>query len=158
WEKIADAPVLIRGDFRREGNIVPRHFPVILAGEKQPRITAGSGRLELAAWIAGPENPLTSRVMVNRIWLDLFGEALVRTPDNLGRLGEKPTHPELLDYLATRFVANGRSIKKMIREVVLTDAYRQASFGSPELLKADQDNRLVGRMNRKRLTYESLRD
>jgi hypothetical protein len=157
-EKIADAPVLIRGDFRREGKVVPRRFPVILAGRKQPRITTGSGRLELARWIAGSKNPLTARVMVNRIWLHLFGEGLVRTPDNFGRLGEKPTHPELLDHLATRFVANGWSIKKMIREVVLTDAYRQSSFGGPGLLKADPDNRLVGRMNRKRLTYESLRD
>jgi hypothetical protein len=157
-EKIADAPVLVRGDFRREGNVVPRRFPVILAGEKQPRITSGSGRLELARWIAGPDNPLTARVMVNRVWLHLFGEGLVRTPDNFGRLGEKPTHPELLDYLATRFVANGWSVKKLIREVVLTDAYRQSSFGGPELLKGDPDNRLVGRMTRKRLTYESLRD
>jgi hypothetical protein len=157
-EKIADAPVLIRGDFHREGNVVPRRFPVILAGEKQPRITAGSGRLELARWIAGSTNPLTARVMVNRVWLHLFGEGLVRTPDNFGRLGEKPTHLELLDHLATRFVANGWSVKKMIREVVLTGAYRQSSFGGPGLLKADPDNRLVGRMNRKRLTYESLRD
>src|SRR5439155_2192842 len=85
-EKIAGAPVLLRGDFRREGNIVPRRFPVILAGEKQPRITAGSGRLELARWIAGPNNPLTARVMVNRVWLHLFGEGLVRTPDHFGRL------------------------------------------------------------------------
>jgi hypothetical protein len=157
-EKIADAPVLIRGDFRREGDIVPRRFPVILAGDKQPRITAGSGRLELARWIAGSNNPLTARVMVNRVWLHLFGEGLVRTPDNFGRLGEMPTHPELLDHLATHFIANGWSIKKLIREVVLSDAYRQSSFGGPALLKPDPDNRLVGRMNRKRLTYESLRD
>src|SRR5262249_51876020 len=146
---IADAPVLIRGDFRREGAVIPRRFPVILAGEKQPRITAGSGRLELARWIGGAKNPLTPRGMVNCVWLHLFGEGLVRTPDNFGRLGEKPTHPELLDHLATRFVANGWSIKKLIREVVLTGAYRQSSFGDPGLLKADPDNRLVGRMNRK---------
>lgn len=157
-EKIADAPVLIRGDFRREGNIVPRRFPVILAGEKQARITTGSGRLELARWIANPDNPLTTRVMANRIWLHLFGEGLVRTPDNFGRLGEKPTHPELLDHLATRFVENGWSVKKTIREVVLTHAYRQSSAGGPDLLKEDPANLLVGRMNRKRLTYESLRD
>jgi hypothetical protein len=157
-EKIADAPVLIRGDFRREGNVVPRRFPVILAGEQQPRITKGSGRLELAQWIVSPDNPLTPRVMANRIWLHLFGEGLVRTPDNFGRLGEKPSHPELLDHLATRFIANGWSVKKTIREIVLTDAYRQSSFGGPELVKADPDNLLVGRMNRKRLTYESLRD
>jgi hypothetical protein len=157
-EKIADAPVLIRGDFRREGNIVPRRFPVIVAGEQQPRITKGSGRLELANWVASNDNPLTSRVMANRIWLYLFGEGLVRSPDNFGRLGELPTHPELLDHLSTRFIENGWSVKKMIREVVLTQAYQQSSAGGPELLKADPANLLVGRMNRKRLTYESLRD
>jgi hypothetical protein len=157
-EKIADAPVLVRGDFRREGKVVPRRFPVILAGERQPRVAAGSGRLELARWVASKDNPLTARVMANRIWLHLFGEGLVRTPDNFGRLGEPPTHPELLDHLAARFIANGWSVKKAIREVVLTRAYRRASAGGPELLKADPDNRLVGRMNRKRLTYESLRD
>jgi hypothetical protein len=157
-EKIADAPVLIRGDFRREGNIVPRRFPVILAGEKQPSIASGSGRLELARWIASPDNPLIARVMVNRVWQHLFGEGLVRTPDNFGRLGEKPTHPELLDHLATRFLANGWSVKQLIREILLSGAYQQSSFGSPELLKADPANQLAGRMNRKRLTYESLRD
>lgn len=157
-EKIADAPVLLRGDFRREGPIVPRRFPIILAGDAQPRITNGSGRLELAHWIASPDNPLTARVMVNRIWQYLFGEGLVRSPSNFGRLGEKPTHPELLDHLATRFLENGWSIKKLIREIVLTQAYQQSSFGSAELLKEDPANFLVGRMNRKRLTYESLRD
>jgi hypothetical protein len=157
-EKIADAPVLIRGDFRREGNVVPRRFPVILAGEPQPRIAAGSGRLELARWVTSRDNPLTARVMANRVWLHLFGEGLVRTPDNFGRLGEKPTHPELLDHLAARLVDNGWSVKKTVREVMLTRAYQQASAGGPALVKADPDNRLVGRMNRKRLTYESLRD
>jgi hypothetical protein len=157
-EKIADAPVLIRGDFRREGNIVARRFPVILAGELQPRITTGSGRLELASWITRPDHPLTSRVMANRVWQHLFGEGLVRTPENFGRLGEKPSHPELLDHLATRFVENGWSMKKLIREIMLTSAYQQSSSGNAELLKADPANLLVGRMNRKRLTYESLRD
>jgi hypothetical protein len=157
-EKIADAPVLLRGDFRREGGIVPRHFPVILASDKQPPITGGSGRLELARWVASPENPLTARVMANRVWQHLFGEGLVRSPSNFGRLGDKPSHPELLDHLATRFFDNGWSVKKLIREIMLTRAYQQSSFGSPELLKADPANHLVARMNRKRLTYESIRD
>jgi hypothetical protein len=157
-EKIADAPVLLRGDFRREGTIVPRRFPVILAGEKQPRITHGSGRLELARWVASPDNPLTARVMANRIWQHLFGEGLVRSPSNFGRLGERPSHPELLDHLARRFIDNGWSVKKLIREIMLTRAYQQSSFAGPELLKADPANHLVGRMNRKRLTYESIRD
>jgi hypothetical protein len=157
-EQIADAPVLLRGDFRKEGNIVPRRFPIILAGEGQPRMATGSGRLELARWVARPDHPLTSRVMANRIWQHLFGEGLVRTPSNFGRLGEKPTHPELLDHLATRFVDNGWSVKKLIREIMLTRAYQQSSFGGPELLEADPANHMVGRMNRKRLTYESIRD
>jgi hypothetical protein len=157
-EEIADAPVLLRGDFRREGNIVPRRFPVILAGEQQPRITQGSGRLELARWVASPENPLTARVMANRVWQHLFGEGLVRSPSNFGRLGEKPSHPELLDHLARRFIDSGWSVKKLIREIMLTRAYQQSSFAAPELLKADPANHLVGRMNRKRLTYESIRD
>ncbi len=157
-EKIADAPVLIRGDFRREGPIVPRHFPVLLAGEDPPRIASGSGRLELARWIASPDNPLTARVQANRVWQHLFGEGLVRTPDNFGRLGESPTHPELLDHLATRLIADGWSVKKLIRAIVLTDAYQRSSFPGSDLLRADPDNLLVGRMNRKRLTYESFRD
>ncbi len=157
-EKIADAPVLLRGDFRREGNIVPRRFPTILAWEGQRPIATGSGRLDLARWIASPDHPLTSRVMANRIWQHLFGEGLVRSPSNFGRLGEKPSHPELLDYLATRFVEKGWSIKQLIREIMLTRAYQQSSFGDPELLKADPANHLVGRMNRKRLPYESIRD
>jgi hypothetical protein len=157
-EKIADAPVLIRGDFRREGNIVPRRFPVILAGEGQTRITKGSGRLELARWIATPDHPLTSRVMANRVWQHLFGDGLVRSSGNFGKLGEKPTHPELLDHLATRLVEQGWSVKKLIREIMLTKAYQQSSFGSVETVKADPANLLVGRMGRKRLTYESIRD
>jgi hypothetical protein len=157
-EKIADAPVLLRGDFRREGKIIPRRFPIILAGDGQKPITSGSGRLELARWITSPDHPLTSRVMANRIWQHLYGEGLVRSPSNFGRLGEKPSHPELLDHLATRFVEQGWSIKKLIREIMLTRAYQQSSFGEPELLKADPANHLVGRMNRKRLPYESIRD
>jgi hypothetical protein len=157
-EKIADAPVLLRGDFRREGNSVPRRFPVLLAGEQQPRITRGSGRLELARWVASPENPLTARVMANRVWQHLFGEGLVRSPGNFGRLGETPSHPELLDHLAKRFIDSGWSVKKLIREIMLTRAYQRSSFGATELLKADPANHLVGRMNRRRLTYESLRD
>jgi hypothetical protein len=96
--------------------------------------------------------------MVNRIWQHLFGEGLVRTTSNFGRLGDKPSHPELLDYLAVRFVENGWSVKQLIREMMLTAAYQRSSFASPELLKADPANQLVGRMNRKRLTYEAIRD
>jgi hypothetical protein len=160
-ERIGDAPVYVRGDHRKEGKVVPRRFPVILAGEDQVplgRRTAGSGRLELADWIASPDNPLTARVMVNRVWQHLFGAGLVRTPDNFGLLGERPTHPELLDYLAGRFVASGWSVKRLIREIMLSRTYRQTSFADAALLKADPENRLLGRLSRKRLEYEALRD
>jgi hypothetical protein len=161
--------------------MVPRHFPVALAGEQQPPITQGSGRLELARWLARPENPLTARVMVNRVWQHLFGQGIVRTPSNFGKLGERPTHPELLDWLATNFVAgvgpsafgvNGAppnaqhptpnaqpwSIKKLIREIMLSAAYQQSSVPTAAALKRDPDNRLFSRMNRKRLEAEAIRD
>ncbi len=159
-EKIGDAAIYLRGDHRKEGKVVPRRFPVILAGEDQAPLgqrTSGSGRLELANWIASPDNPLTARVMVNRVWQHLFGAGLVRTPDNFGILGERPTHPELLDYLARRFTA-GWSVKRLIREIMLSNTYQQTSFADPILIKADQENRLLGRASRKRLEYEALRD
>ncbi len=160
-ERIGDVPIYIRGDHRKEGKVVPRRFPAILAGADQVPLgqrTSGSGRLELAEWIASPDNPLTARVMVNRLWQHLFGAGLVRTPDNFGRLGEAPTHPELLDHLAHRFVASGWSVKRLIREVMLSNTYQQTSFAAPALVKADPENRLLGRVARKRLEYEALRD
>ncbi|MEM1293917.1 MAG: DUF1553 domain-containing protein, partial [Verrucomicrobiota bacterium] len=109
-----------------------------------------------ANWIASPKNPLTARVMVNRVWKHLLGEGIVRTPDNFGQTGELPSHPELLDHLALQFVANDWSIKRMIREVVLTRTYRLSSRSSDDRL--DPENRLFGRSHRKRLEAESLRD
>lgn len=159
--RIGDAPVYVRGDYRKEGPLIPRRFPVILAGADQVPVgqrTSGSGRRELADWIATADNPLTARVMVNRVWQHLFGQGLVRTPDNFGRLGEAPTHPELLDYLARRFVASAWSVKQLIREVMLSSAYQQSSFAAAALVKADPENRLIGRVSRKRLEYEALRD
>jgi hypothetical protein len=160
-ERIGDAPVYLRGDYRKEGPVVSRRFPVILAqGSQVPvgQVTRGSGRLELARWITSPENPLTARVVVNRVWQHLLEEGLVRTPDNFGRLGEPPTHPELLDYLARRFVAQGWSVKRLIREIMLSNTYQQASFADPALVTVDPENRWRGRMSRKRLEYEALRD
>jgi hypothetical protein len=159
-ERIGDAPIYIRGDHRKEGAVVPRRFPVIFAGEDQVPLgkrTPGSGRRELADWIASRANPLTARVMVNRVWQHLLGSGIVRTPDNFGMLGERPTHPELLDYLARRFSSDW-SVKRLIREILLSAAYRQSSFGDASLLKADPENRLLGRASRKRLEYEALRD
>jgi hypothetical protein len=138
--------------------MVPRRFPIVLAGDKQPPITTGSGRPELAAWLTDPKNPLTARVMVNRIWQHHFGEGLVRTPSNLGALGERPTHPELLDWLAARFVESGWSVKEIHRLILLSATYQQASTPSKDALYRDADNRLWTRQNRLRLTAEELRD
>jgi cytochrome c553 len=155
---IHDVRVHIRGRYDRLGKLVPRRFPRILAGDNQPPITHGSGRMELARWIARPSNPLTARVMVNRIWQHHMGEGIVRTPGNFGKLGERPTHPELLDYLARQFIQSGWSIKAMHRAIMLSATYQQSSSAAPEMLKADPENRLFGRMNRRRLEAEEVRD
>ena len=153
-----DAQIHIRGRYDRLGELVPRHFPRIIAGDNQPPITQGSGRLELAQWITRPDNPLIARVIVNRIWLHHFGQGLVRTPGNFGMAGEPPTHPELLDFLAARFIESGWSIKAMHRLLVESAVYLQSSRVSPELVAAEPENRLWGRMNRRRLEAEAIRD
>jgi hypothetical protein len=155
---VQDVRIHIRGSYSQLGPSVPRHFPRVLGGDKQPPITAGSGRLELARWIGSADNPLTARVMVNRIWQQHFGEGIVRTPSNFGRRGAAPTHPELLDWLARQFIASGWSVKAMHRLIMLSAAYQQSSKPSRELLRADPDNLLFGRMNRQRLEAEALRD
>ena len=155
---IHDARIHVRGSYQRLGEVVPRHFPRIVAGDEPPSIPAGSGRLELARWLTRPDHPLTARVMVNRIWQHHFGAGLVRTPSNFGKLGEPPTNPDLLDSLARRFVASGWSIKAMHRAVMLSAAYQQSSLAPPETLRADPENRLFGRMNRRRLESEAIRD
>ncbi len=155
---VHDVKLHIRGRYDRLGDLVPRQFPVVLAGQKQAPITNGSGRLQLAQWLASPENPLTARVLVNRIWQHHFGEGIVRTPNNYGKLGTPPTHPELLDYLARLFLENGGSMKSLHRAIMLSAAYQQSSRALPATHKADPDNRLFGRMNRQRLEAEALRD
>jgi hypothetical protein len=137
---------------------VPRGFPKVLAGDQQPTIAEGSGRLRLADWIASTNNPLTARVAVNRIWQHHFDEGIVRTPTNFGQRGERPTHPELLDYLAVRFMESGWSMKAMHRLMMLSAAYQQSSHASPEMIAADPENFLFGRMNRTRLDAEAIRD
>jgi hypothetical protein len=158
YEGVHDARIQIRGSYLRLGDIVPRRFPVILAGAQQTPIGKGSGRMELAQWIASPEHPLTARVMVNRIWEYHFGQGIVRTPSNFGKQGEPPTNPQLLDFLADRFVKSGWSIKQMHREILSSAAYQQSSEPSAETLKRDADNRLISRMNRRRLEAEAIRD
>jgi hypothetical protein len=155
---IQDAQIHIRGRYDQLGKRVPRHFPAVLGGASGPPITSGSGRLELARWIASPDNPLTARVMVNRIWQHHFGDGIVRTPSNFGQLGARPTHPELLDWLARRFVASGWSVKAMHRLILLSAAYQQSSKPPAATLRADPDNLSFGRMNRRRLEAEALRD
>ncbi|MEZ6127405.1 MAG: DUF1553 domain-containing protein [Planctomycetaceae bacterium] len=153
----ADWHIHIRGGIRNLGDLVPRGFlSVATASDAAPEITVGeSGRRELADWIASPDNPLTSRVFVNRVWLKLIGEGLVRTPDNFGKTGRLPTHPELLDHLAFTFVHDDRwSVKKLIRRIVVSRIYRLSSSPSP----ADPDNLLLTRGFRRRLEAEALRD
>jgi hypothetical protein len=153
-----DLNVAIRGDVGNKGPLVRRHFlRALSAGEPQP-FQQGSGRLELAEAIANPANPLTARVIVNRVWAQHFGRPLVGTPSNFGALGEPPTHPELLDDLAVRFVAAGWSLKWLQREIVLSAAYRQSSGADARGRRSDTDNRLLGRMSRRRLSVEAWRD
>lgn len=159
--KIGDAPVYIRGDYQREGRVVPRRFPTIIAGESQKPIASESGqsgRRELADWLASPDHPLVPRVMVNRIWQHVMGRGLVRSPDNFGVLGDRPTHPELLDHLALRFINSGWSTKKLIREILVSAAFQQSSLAAPEDYKNDPENEKISHYNRRRLTWEELRD
>lgn len=152
----------LRGNHLTQGAEAPRVFPRIIAGDNQvPPDAKQSGRLPLAQWITRPDHPLTARVLVNRIWLGHFGDGLVASVDNFGRLGERPSHPELLDWLAVRFVEEGWSIKKLHRLMLLSSAYQQATKNPVVAEKAsiiDPDNRLLWHANRQRLDAESLRD
>ena len=150
--------VFVRGDYNAEGEIAPKVFPAIIAGFDQTPANSGSGRLELAEWIASPGNPLTARVMVNRIWQKHFGEGIVRTPSNFGKLGTPPTHPELLDWLASSFVEEGWSVKEMHRKIMLSNAYRMGSTTSATAAKNDPANQWLSHFNRRRLDVEELRD
>src|SRR4029077_21041212 len=120
----SDSRLYVRGELDQPGETVKRGFPQVLT-TKQPTLgRSGSGRRELADWIASTDNPLTARVLVNRVWLHLIGRGLVPTPDNFGANGQPPSHPELLDYLAVSFAENGWSVKKLIRTIVLSRAYQ----------------------------------
>jgi mono/diheme cytochrome c family protein len=160
-EGVHDVAIHHRGRYDRLGPVVPRRVPRILAGDDVDAAhitTSGSGRRELAAWLVRPENPLTARVFVNRVWQHHFGFGLVRTPGDFGKRGEPPTHPELLDWLTRRFLASGGSLKQLHRTIVLSSVYRQSSIPSAAALAADPDNRWLARMNRTRLDAEELRD
>ncbi len=155
----ADCEVNLRGDPHSLGEKVPRGFLQILPTAGDPKIgSRESGRLQLARWIASRENPLTARVIVNRIWHHLLGRGIVDSPDNFGNSGSRPTHPELLDYLAVRFMDQGWSIKKVIREVVLSRTYQLSSEFNARNYEVEPDNRLLWRANRRRLEAEAVRD
>jgi uncharacterized protein DUF1553/uncharacterized protein DUF1549/cytochrome c len=151
-----DQPLYIRGNHRQPSEIVPRRF--LEAFDGHPYKTAQSGRLELACEMTSPANPLVSRVIVNRLWHHLFGRGIVPTVDNFGRLGEEPTHPELLDYLATRFVDEGWSLKKMIRFLLMTETFRTDHAASPTIHQRDPDNELWSHFLVRRLEAEAVRD
>ena len=150
--------VFIRGNPNRLGEEAPRQFLTILSGDKRQPFTHGSGRLELARAIASRENPLTARVMVNRLWLHHFGAGLVTTPDDFGLRSDPPSHPELLDYLAWRFMQDGWSLKNLHRVLMLSSVYQQQSDDNLRHETLDPDNRLLSKMNRRRLDFESMRD
>jgi cytochrome c553 len=154
----ANMKLHVRGNPNRTGDEVPRRFLAILADGEPAPFSQGSGRLELARSIASADNPLTARVIVNRLWHEHFGRGIVATPSNFGAMGERPTHPELLDYLAGRLVSQGWSLKAVHREILLSAAYRQSSAIREREAEIDPDNRLLWRMNRRRLDVEAWRD
>lgn len=155
---IVEPVIFKRGNAANRGEAVPRRFLAILSPEKREPFKNGSGRLELARAIASKDNPLTARVMVNRVWLHHFGEGIVRTPSDFGTRGEPPTHPELLDCLAAEFIKDGWSVKKLHKRIMRSAVYQQASEQVDAAYAVDPENRLLWRQNRKRLDFESLRD
>jgi hypothetical protein len=155
---VVEPVIFKRGNPANRGDQVPRQFLAVLSPETREPFKNGSGRLELARAIASRDNPLTARVMVNRIWLHHFGQGLVRTPSDFGTRGEPPTHPQLLDYLAVRFMDDGWSIKKLHKLIMTSAVYQQASDHLAEPYAIDPENRLLWRQNRQRLDFEETRD
>lgn len=155
---IQDVPIHIRGSYAKLGQVVPRRLPKFLAGENQVPIEKGSGRLELAKWVASPTNPLTARVIVNRVWHWHFGAGLVSTPSNFGLLSQPPSHPELLDWLAASFLEDGWSLKKLHKRIMLSATYRLSSKAPANAIEQDPENKLYSRFVGKRLEAEAIRD
>src|SRR5207248_8345688 len=146
--------VFVRGNPARLGASVPRQFLRVVSYESRKPFERGSGRLDLADAITAADNPLTARVIVNRVWMHHFGEPLVETPNDFGLRTALPVEAELLDHLASTFRADGWSLKKLHRRIMLSAAYRQSSADRPECRKIDPDNKLIWRMNRQRLDFE----
>ena len=155
-----DAQLLQRGELDKPQDTVPRGFVEVIAptDKSKSQISSGSGRVELANWIASPENPLTARVMANRVWLSLFEKGLVPTPDNFGTTGQPPTNQPLLDALAISFVENGWSIKKLVKQVVMSHTYQLASDYQEANYAVDPENNWHWRMSKRRLDAEAIRD
>jgi hypothetical protein len=153
-----DLPVFRRGNPANPGEVVPRRFLQVLSAPDRTNFQSGSGRLELAEAILNDARPLAARVIVNRVWREHFGQGIVRTPSDFGAQGERPTHPELLDDLASRFIERGWSLKWLHREIMLSATYRQSSAHRDEAFAVDPENRLLWRMNRRRLDIEAWRD
>jgi len=158
--ELCEPRIFVRGNPGQLGESVPRQFLTILAGPKQTPFAHGSGRLDLAQAITAPGNPLTSRVIVNRVWMHHFGEPLVSTPSDFGNRSSPPSHPELLDYLAATFTASQEpwSLKRLHRMLMLSRTYQQVSFDRPDSRQKDPDNKYLWRMPRRRLDLESMRD
>ena len=156
--KPQNSPVFIRGEAGNRGEIAPRRFLEILSGPNRPEFKIGSGRLELAQAIAARSNPLTPRVMVNRIWLHHFGEGIVTTPDDFGTMSAPPSHPELLDYLAARFMQSGWSVKTMHKLIMMSSVYQQKGEANDKFARIDPNNRLLWHYQMRRLEFEPLRD
>jgi cytochrome c553 len=154
----ADAKVQRKGDPKNLGESVPRGFLQVLGGQRLSDGAKGSGRLELAGWIADPRNPLTARVMVNRIWQYHFGRGIVPSPNDFGARGKPPTHSELLDWLAARFVEGGWSVKAMHKRIMLSAAYQLSGAEDPTAAAADVNDELLWRFPRRRLSAEEIRD
>ena len=154
----ADMHVFVRGNPARKREIAPRRFLRVLAGADRPHFQNGSGRYDLAEAIGSPDNPLTARVIVNRIWQHHFGRGIVATPSNFGTLGDAPTHPRLLNYLAARFIESNWSIKTLHREIMLSSTYRLSTAFDQGNTEIDADNRFLWQMKRRRLDVESWRD
>lgn len=158
-EDAADINLRVRGEPHQLGKIVPRRFPIALHEGDTPKIGEGeSGRLQLANWMISEEVPILDRVIANRVWSWLFGRGIVSSVDNFGALGSRPTHPELLEFLAAEMRANGGSVKRLVREIVLSRAYQLSANAPEQLLAADPENQHFGRRDRRRLTAEEIRD
>jgi Protein of unknown function (DUF1553) len=157
-KKSGNVAIQIKGDPAKPGDVVPRRFLTVLGAQTLPPNETASGRHQLAEWIVARDNPLAARVTANRIWLHHFGKGLVPTPNDFGRQGKPPTHPELLDWLASKFVDSGWSVKSMHRLIMLSHTYQLASTRSEDAIARDANNDLLSSFPRRRLDAESLRD